>query len=449
MKKFTSLLLAVVMVFTMALAAVSVSAAETEYSISDALKLEDGTALIVKGTVVSVDTPWNDTYGNITVTIADDAGNKLYVYRLATKVELGDILTITGKMGSYNGAKQIAQGATAVITGHTEITQDYKEVTIPQALATDDGVLVIVKGTVTEIKTAWSDSYGNISVNIADDAGNVLYIYRLATKVEVGDIITVKGKMGSYNGAKQIAAGATAEITGSGSTPVVPPVDTTPTTTAPEVTDAPTAPAEPLLKDAVLADLVFKGADDTVKDTSYVERTNAAGWKATGARADAPAFTGATAAITLNGKTSAPGTLTSTVIEGGIAQLAFNYGFAFGDDQFSLTITVKKADGTVIKSDKLEKTGLTKEVAYDYILDVNTNEDVIIEIANNCLTGTDKNKDRLAIWNLCWTKPAAAPETTAPAESGDTGDTGVFFAVAAVAVVMLAGTAVISKKREN
>ena len=67
----------------------------------------------------------------------------------------------------------------------------------------------------------------------------------------------------------------------------------------------------------------------------------------------------------------------------------------------------------------------------------------------NTAAGSNSNKDRLGIWNLCWTAPEAAPETTAPESSSDTGDNGVFFAAAALAVVAIAGTAVISKKREN
>ncbi len=410
MKKFTSLLLAVVMVFTMALAAISVSAAPI-------------TAEVTAG--------------------------KSYVMSI-NQVTAGAVIYFDGTMsGNYFAGNEDASKAVALT-----------------AEAVDGGFrFFFMDGSAKKYIDIYEYQAGKVGVQITETPSGVfVYDNTLGTYVvAVAGVNYYLGTYGTYktfskNDVKYISGDKAADVgvsqfpavfTEAGSAPVTPPVDTTPSTTAPEVTDAPTAPAEPLLKDAVLADLVFKGADDTVKDTSYVERTNAAGWKATGARADAPAFTGATAAITLNGKTSAPGTLTSTVIEGGIAQLAFNYGFAFSDDQFSLTITVKKADGTVIKSDKLEKTGLTKEVAYDYILDVNTNEDVIIEIVNNCLTGTDKNKDRLAIWNLCWTKPAAAPETTAPAESGDTGDAGVFFAVAAVAVVMLAGTAVISKKREN
>jgi hypothetical protein len=51
----------------------------------------------------------------MSVTIKDADGNTLYIYRLATQVGLGDEITVTGSVGSYNDAKQIAQGATAVI----------------------------------------------------------------------------------------------------------------------------------------------------------------------------------------------------------------------------------------------------------------------------------------------------------------------------------------------
>lgn len=176
-------------------------------SIPDALALEDGSNVLVSGTVVEVNTEWSEQYGNITVTIADDAGSKLYVYRLKTNVKVGDIITITGKMGSYNGAKQVAAGATATIDDPAPV-----EVSLTEAAALEDGRRVIVKGTVKEINTEWSDKYNNITVTIEDATGATLYIYRLATNVKVGDVVTITGKVGSYNGAKQIAAGATAVI---------------------------------------------------------------------------------------------------------------------------------------------------------------------------------------------------------------------------------------------
>ena len=183
---------------------------EGSVSLSEAIALADGTDVIVSGTVTDIGTPWNDTYGNISVTISDKAGNSLYVYRLTTKVELGDIITVTGKMGSYSGNKQVAQGSTAVINGHVDVSIDYTYVTIPEALKLADDAYIAVTGTVKSVDTAWSDSYGNISVTIEDADGNTLYVYRLATKVEEGDSITVYGKMGSYNGARQVAQGATA-----------------------------------------------------------------------------------------------------------------------------------------------------------------------------------------------------------------------------------------------
>lgn len=188
----------------------------TKMSLTEAAAAEDGTLVEVSGTVCQVNNAWSDQYSNMNVTITDDEGNKLYVYRLATKVTRGDIITVQGKVGSYEGAKQIAAGATATVTGHDKNYDviEYKKVSIPEALKEADGVYVEVSGTVTKIKDAWNTTYNNMNVYIKDDAGNELYIYRLKTQVEVGDVITVKGLVDSYNGAKQIAEGATAEKTG-------------------------------------------------------------------------------------------------------------------------------------------------------------------------------------------------------------------------------------------
>ena len=87
-----------------------------------------------------------------------------------------------------------------------------KEMTIPEANAAADGTAVIVTGTVNEVNYAWSDSNGNMSVTIYDAEGNKLYIYKLATKVNMGDVITVTGDMDTYKESRQIAAGATAVV---------------------------------------------------------------------------------------------------------------------------------------------------------------------------------------------------------------------------------------------
>ncbi len=186
-----------------------------EYTVGQVLEFDVGTAVVMNGTVTAIDTEWSEQYGNISVYVEDAEGNKILCYRLGTKVEVGDVITVKGSVGAYNGAKQIAQGATAEITDHVEIVVEYPEMTLAEAIACDDGTQVCITGVVVNIaeKDAWSDKYGNISVTITDGK-NTLYIYRMKTKVELGDLITIKGNVGSYNDAKQIAAGSTAEIVG-------------------------------------------------------------------------------------------------------------------------------------------------------------------------------------------------------------------------------------------
>ncbi len=185
-----------------------------ELTIAAIKTMEDGANIVVKGTVVDIDTPWSDSYNNISVVIKDTAGDTILCYRLATKVELGDVILVKGTVGSYNGEKQIAAGATAEIKDHVTITVDYPEKTIVEALAAEDGTNLTIKGTVTSIKSPWSTQYNNMDVWLEDDAGNKILIFRLGLQVEVGDQLTVKGKVGSYEGEKQIAQGATAEKTG-------------------------------------------------------------------------------------------------------------------------------------------------------------------------------------------------------------------------------------------
>lgn len=76
----------------------------------------------------------------------------------------------------------------------------------------EDGTKVVVTGLVKVINTEWSSQYNNITVTIYDDSDNSLRVYRLATNVTRGDTITVTGEIETYNGAKQIKAGATATV---------------------------------------------------------------------------------------------------------------------------------------------------------------------------------------------------------------------------------------------
>lgn len=340
-------------------------------TVAQATASATGRPVQLTGIVSSVDTAWNDSYKNMTVTLKDSEGNTISIYRLGTKVEEGDTITVTGKVGEYKGVKQITNGTAtidkkaetpdptpdttvkpvvgsayrlvmnqtvagkvvyivgtmssyymstvediagginayivavdggynlyvssdngatkkyinvvasgthfnavfadaatsvwvwddAIGTLKTDLNGQYfvlgtkndgtstyttvgavkvadnphmvkfvvaptggdtpvdpvdpdepQVVTIAEAKELADGVLVTITGYVSEITYNWSDTNNNMSINLKDSNGDVINCFKLATKVNIGDTITVTGKVGSYNGSKQIAEGATAVI---------------------------------------------------------------------------------------------------------------------------------------------------------------------------------------------------------------------------------------------
>lgn len=149
----------------------------------------------------------------------------------------------------------------------------------------------------------------------------------------------------------------------------------------------------------------------------YGTYTNATGWTAdyavilggTDDTTDAnPLFTfigpKGTLAPTLNGRTDRVGKLTSPVLTGGIGTLTFNYGFAFNESKCQFRVDIKDANGTVVKTDTITLDSIQQKHAYSYSLECNVSGNFTIEITNLCYSGsTDKNKDRVSIWNLTWT----------------------------------------------
>ena len=110
--------------------------------------------------------------------------------------------------GTYKDARQVAAGATSTIDDPAPV-----EVSLADAVALADGVRVIVKGTVKEINTAWSDQYKNITVTIIVEGreDKPIMCYRLkgegAENLKVGDEITVTGILKNYKGTIEFDAG--------------------------------------------------------------------------------------------------------------------------------------------------------------------------------------------------------------------------------------------------
>ena len=161
-----------------------------------------------------------DSSANATVKLADTKGVNGQKFTFTVKVDEGYEIVAVKVNGTE--VEAVENVYTGVVKGATSVTVQTKQIgaedpnkkTIPEALAAADGTDVVVTGYVKSIDTAWSTKFNNMSVTIADDEGNTLYVFRLSTQVNLNDIITVSGKMATYNGNRQIGAGATAEIIG-------------------------------------------------------------------------------------------------------------------------------------------------------------------------------------------------------------------------------------------
>lgn len=175
-------------------------------TIAEAKELADNTEVRITATVHFIDSAWNTSYSNMDITIKDETGT-LSVYRTSTQVAYGDIITITGKISTYSGNRQIAQGATSKKVGHDTNYDVPVEATLKEAAELSDGAKVIVQGIVSRIDVEYSSSYNNISVYIIDENGDELYLYRLSGNVSLKQTIKVTGTMATYNNSRQVTNG--------------------------------------------------------------------------------------------------------------------------------------------------------------------------------------------------------------------------------------------------
>ena len=204
-----------------------------ETTIDNILAAEDGnTQYRVTGYVSKVD---DLASGKIYI---KDAKGEIYLYKVSYgdfTVNAGDIITVVGKKGSYNGTPQIVSAA-------VEKRLEVKDIEVAsfKALADDAETWYRLKGKViksTEENTKFDlETYGNFGLQ---DATGDVYVYGVvpgwggASKqfatlgVKEGDIITIVAHKGSYKGVNQATsafyvsheAGETPEEPGEPETP--------------------------------------------------------------------------------------------------------------------------------------------------------------------------------------------------------------------------------------
>ena len=162
-----------------------------------------------------------------------------------------------------------------------------------------------------------------------------------------------------------------------------------------------------------------QGSDDfgtyfTKTNPGYASGTTTAGWKYANA---AIVSIDGTYAPTINGKTSAIGTITSPTLAGGCGTLSLKYAYTFSESKgVSFKVTIKQA-GKEDKSYDVVNSSATKGTVYEWEQDVNVQGDFEIYITNNSPSNsTSNNKDRFSIWNIEWTAygQASVPQLDAP-----------------------------------
>ena len=163
-------------------------------------------AIRLTGHIVDIPTAYSEQYGNITVNIQvfAMAENIIQCYRLSgdgcAELKVGDVITVEGKVKNYKGTIEFEK---PVLVGMGDIPD--QSATLDPAFLLADGEAMkgtqVLVGTIESIPSAYSEQYGNITVNLAI-GDKIVQAYRLTGGAElaVGDKITVIGTIKNYKG---------------------------------------------------------------------------------------------------------------------------------------------------------------------------------------------------------------------------------------------------------
>ncbi len=161
---------------------------------------------ILIGTVSEITSAYSSSYGNVSFNITDGA-NELLVFRYnledAATLAVGDFVAFAAPIKNYEGTIEAVSTFVKL-----DVTTLAAAAEAGLAGTGADGTLVY--GKISEINTAYSSSFGNITFTISDGT-NSLYCYRVVggEDLAVGDYVLITGKPSAYQGSAQLAQGAT------------------------------------------------------------------------------------------------------------------------------------------------------------------------------------------------------------------------------------------------
>ena len=191
---------------------------DAAYALEDSAAMPTPTAL--RGVITKIDTAYSEEYKNITVTIVCDGkeDQPIMCYRLsgegAADLAVGQEIGVAGVIKNYKGTIEFDKGCVLV---PADLTDDVR--IVYSAYTLEDGLAMTkpatLTGVITEIPTAYSEEYKNITVNmvVAGLSDNWIQCYRLsgegAAELAVGDTITVTGTIKNYKGTIEFDKGCT------------------------------------------------------------------------------------------------------------------------------------------------------------------------------------------------------------------------------------------------
>ena len=166
------------------------------------------------GTIVEVNYPYSEQYGDTSVTIITH-GYKVYCYRLkgagADQLNVNDVITVNGQLTNYNGTIEFNGPTLIGLTNYAPpaAPTDPHQI-VDEAYALADGEYLeytpTLTGVITSFKYYYSEQYQSICVymTVAGRENKPIYCYNLKgagiQELDVGDTITVKGDIKNYMG---------------------------------------------------------------------------------------------------------------------------------------------------------------------------------------------------------------------------------------------------------
>ena len=362
--------------------------AENPYTGTEAIEVYnggcyDGTTLVyVTGTVQTAE--YSSSYGNYEITFAD--GFQCYrLQKTATEkftedvIGAGDVIVACGKLDKYGSKYQLAQGC--YLVKHTPSVKADAE------LAWNPETVTLTVGDAFAAPTL-SNPYSVVGITYKSSNDDV------ATVNAEGVIALVDDAVGTATITATFAGDATYK----------------------PATVTCTIQVKPVQEDC-------EGSDDfetatATNASSYNTRTTEAGWKATNAAKTT--IEGYTYLI-INGKTSAVGTITSPVLNGGIGSIKIRYANTYGEDNgVSFRLDIKQGDA-VVKTYTITKAKaevVQNTVYTELIEEINVEGDFVMVFTNLSPSKSTSNKDRVSIGRLCWTGYVAPILVTPSVEKG-------------------------------